>query len=129
MSELAIRIQFDRETLTPMAIFYDNAETDVEQAKLRKIADIMLKFLPDPMPAAEEQTMTFTPNRRFKKDYDRLFKKDPGAANVLLLLAELADERGQVRFGTPDPAVEIARLMAARFTDPRAYALPGGPQR
>ena len=72
---------------------------------------------------------TFSPSRRFRRDYDRLFKRDPATANVFLLLAELADERGQVRFSTPDPAVEIARLMAARFTDPRAYQLPGGPRR
>jgi hypothetical protein len=73
--------------------------------------------------------MTFTPSRRFRRDYDRLFQKDPAAANVLLLLAELANERGEVRFDNPDPAAEIQRLMTARFTDPRAYQLPGGPKR
>lgn len=73
--------------------------------------------------------MTFTPSKRFRRDYDRLFRKDPAAANVFLLLAELADEHGAARFDTPDPAAEIARLMAARFTDPRAYQLPGGPRR
>ena len=72
---------------------------------------------------------TFTPNRRFRREYDRLFKQDPAAANILLLLAELADERGEVKFDAPDPAAEIQRLMAARFTDPRAYQLPGGPKR
>ena len=73
--------------------------------------------------------MTFAPSRRFRRDYDRLFRKDPAAANVLLLLAELADEHGETRFDNPDPAAEIQRLMAARFTDPRAYQLPGGPKR
>ena len=72
---------------------------------------------------------TFSPNRKFKRDYDRLFRKDPAAANVFLLLAELADDKGQVRLETPFPEVEIQRLMAARFTDPRAYQLPGGPKR
>jgi len=73
--------------------------------------------------------MTFTPSRRFRRDYDRLFKQDPAAANVMLLLCELADEKGQVRLETPFPEVEIQRLMATRFTDPRAYQLPGGPRR
>ena len=73
--------------------------------------------------------MTFTSSRRFRRDYDRLFKQDPAAANVMLLLCELADEKGQVRLETPFPEVEVQRLMAARFTDPRAYQLPGGPRR
>lgn len=63
--------------------------------------------------------MAFKPNRRFKRDYRRLFRLDPMAANLLLLLAELADERGQVE---SDPA-ELAELMAARFEDPEAYQL------
>lgn len=67
----------------------------------------------------------FTPSRRFRCDYDRLFRRDPLAANVLLLLAEIADERGRVHFdGAPE--AELARLMAVRFADPRAYQLPGG---
>ena len=72
---------------------------------------------------------TFTPNRRFRRDYDRLFKKDPAAANIFLLLAELANEKGQVNFETPFPEAEIQRLMVARFNDPKAYQLPGGPKR
>jgi hypothetical protein len=71
----------------------------------------------------------FTPGRRFRRDYNRLFQKDPAAANVILLLCEIADDKGQVRLETPFPEVEIQRLMAARFTDPRAYQLPGGPKR
>ena len=62
---------------------------------------------------------SFQPNRKFRKDYDRLFRKDPQAANLFLLLAEIADERGQVE---TDPA-ELTELMAARFEDPRRYAL------
>jgi hypothetical protein len=61
----------------------------------------------------------FKPNRRFKRDYNHLFRKDPAAANVFLLLAELADEKGQV---TTDEK-ELANLMAARFDDPRRYSL------
>lgn len=64
-------------------------------------------------------------SRRFRRDYDRLFRRDPLAANVLLLLCELADEKGQVE---TDEA-ELSRLMTARFDDPRAYQLPGGPKR
>lgn len=66
----------------------------------------------------------FKPNRKFKRDYDRIFRKDPAAANVLLLLAELADDKGQVKFAWPFPEAEIQRLMAARFDDPKAYQLP-----
>lgn len=73
--------------------------------------------------------MSFVPSRRFRRDYERTFSKDPVAANILLLLCELADERGQVRIDSPFPEVEIQRLLAARFNDPRAYQLPGGPKR
>ncbi|HPC02989.1 MAG TPA: hypothetical protein PLE04_04385 [Syntrophales bacterium] len=72
--------------------------------------------------------MSFIPTRRFRRDYDRIFQKDPAAANLFLLLAELADESGNVTFETP-PEKELARLMAARFDDPRAYQLSGGPKR
>ena len=63
--------------------------------------------------------MGFKPNRRFKKKYNRLFKKDPLAANTFLLLCELADEKGQV---STNPQ-ELADLIAARFEDPEEYAL------
>jgi hypothetical protein len=68
------------------------------------------------------------PSRRFKREYDRLFKHDPASANVFLLLAELANGRGEVRLG-PCPEAEIQQLIAARFDDCRAYQLPGGPKR
>jgi hypothetical protein len=71
----------------------------------------------------------FIPNRKFRRHYDRLFKENPLGANVFLLLAELADERGEVRLETSFPEMEIQRLMTARFSDPRAYALSGGPRR
>jgi hypothetical protein len=63
--------------------------------------------------------LTFQPNRKFKRGYDRLFKKDPLGANTFLLLCELADEKGQMRIGEQ----ELADLMAARFNDPERYAI------
>jgi len=66
--------------------------------------------------------MTFKPNRKFKREYDRIFKKDPLAANTLLLLCEIADDRGQVETN-PE---EIAGLLTARFENPRKYALERG---
>jgi hypothetical protein len=71
----------------------------------------------------------FTPGRKFKRHYNRLFRKNPLGANVFLLLAELANERGEVGLETPFPEIEIQRLMVARFDDCRAYQLPGGPKR
>lgn len=62
----------------------------------------------------------FKPNRKFRKDYNRLFKKDPAAANALLLLCELADEKGQIFV---KDEMEIAELLAARFEDPKEYSL------
>jgi hypothetical protein len=50
---------------------------------------------------------------------------NPAAANMMLLLRELADERGQV----VTDEWELQRLLSARFDDPRAYQLPGGPKR
>lgn len=72
--------------------------------------------------------MIFTPSRRFRRDYDKVFKKKPAAANLMLLLAEMADKSGEVTL-SHSPAAELARLMAARFEDPRAYQLSGGPKR
>jgi hypothetical protein len=65
--------------------------------------------------------MAFKPNRKFKRDYDKLFKKDPLAANTFLLICELANEQGQVITNEQ----EIADLMAIRFNDPKEYALGG----
>jgi hypothetical protein len=64
--------------------------------------------------------MAFKPNRKFKRDYDRLFKKDPIEANTLLLLCELANDKGEVCI---KDYTEISELMAARFNDPEEYAL------
>lgn len=65
--------------------------------------------------------MSFKPNQKFKREYDRTFRIDPLAANIFLLLAELADKRGQVRITEE----ELQQLMAIRFEDPRRYALGG----
>ncbi|NPU86364.1 MAG: hypothetical protein HPY65_17940 [Syntrophaceae bacterium] len=65
----------------------------------------------------------FKPNRKFRRDYDRMFKKDPQAANMLLMLCELANENGEVVMDGPCPEEEIARLMSVRFPNPRRYSL------
>lgn len=63
--------------------------------------------------------MIFKPNRNFKKQYNKIFKRDPAAANLFLLLMEIADDQGQVE----TTEEELAALMAARFNDPKEYAL------
>ena len=63
---------------------------------------------------------TFVPNRKFRKDYDRLFKKDPLGANTFLLLCELANDKGEVFIKDES---QITELMAVRFNDPEEYAL------
>ena len=60
-------------------------------------------------------------NRR--REYDRIYRLDPTAANVWLILVELADERGQVRLG-PDAEGEIAALMGVRFPVADGYYPP-----
>lgn len=62
---------------------------------------------------------SFKPNRHFRREYDRLFKKDPRGANLFLLLCERADKNGQVLI---DEKV-LTKLMGERFDDPREYAL------
>jgi len=61
----------------------------------------------------------FKPNRKFKKRYDRIFEKTPIAANLFLLIAELANEEGRVKI----TEIELAELFTARFEDPREYSL------
>ena len=63
--------------------------------------------------------MIFRPNKKFKKDYDKIFKENPRTANLYLLICELADERGQVKTNEQ----ELADLMMVRFNDPWEYAL------
>ena len=64
----------------------------------------------------------FTPGKRFKKDYDKLFKEDPVSANLMLLLCDIADENGKFIIAEPVED-EICRLMSARFNDVSAYQL------
>ncbi|MBW1692180.1 MAG: hypothetical protein JRJ70_15815 [Deltaproteobacteria bacterium] len=48
------------------------------------------------------------------------------AANTFLLLAELADSKGQVKIigsNEQEVAEEIQKLLIARFNDPTEYAL------
>lgn len=64
--------------------------------------------------------MDFKPNRKFRQKYKKLFKKDPLAANMFLLLCELANEKGEVVVKDDG---ELAELMAVRFEDPEAWQL------
>ncbi len=59
----------------------------------------------------------FIPNKKFKKKYDKIFKQDPLAANLLLLLCELADKNGQIKTNEE----ELCTLMLIRFNDPTEY--------
>lgn len=63
--------------------------------------------------------MSFEPNRKFKKKYDKLFRQNPEAANLFLLLTELANEEGEVKTDEE----ELVELMEARFNDYREYQL------
>jgi len=90
-----------------------------------KLLDKELAAIMSPKVTERQESMTFTPNRRFKRDYDRLFQKNPVAANLLLLLSELSDEQGRVYFSSM-PEVEIQKLLLARFDDPMAYQLTKG---
>lgn len=63
--------------------------------------------------------MAFKPNRAFKRKYQKIFKQDPQAANLFLLLAELTDTKGQIITNEE----ELAQLFEARFSDPSEYGL------
>lgn len=65
--------------------------------------------------------MSFKPNGKFKRKYERLFLQNPLGANMFLLIAELANDKGRVKTSEE----EIAVLFNARFDDPKAYQLPG----
>lgn len=69
--------------------------------------------------------MSFKPNKRFKREYKKLWGKDPQAANLFLLLCELADKDGQVCLPADEKECDhvLAELMTARFNDPAEYAL------
>ena len=61
----------------------------------------------------------FQPNKKFQKEYDRIWKENPESANLFLLLAELADKKGLVE----NDSEELASLFDTRFNDPGEYAL------
>ncbi len=67
-------------------------------------------------------------NRKFRRRYDKIFRRSPLAANIYLLLFELGDARGEIQF-TPCPEVELADLLPARFEDPWAYQFNAGAER
>jgi hypothetical protein len=65
-------------------------------------------------------------NKKFKNEYDRIFRRNPAAANLFLMLTELADKNGQVITDEK----QLVELMAARFDDFTAYQLTeGGPKK
>lgn len=57
----------------------------------------------------------FQSNRAFRRDYEKLFRRNPLAANLLLLFAEQADDRGMVNFKNYS---ELVKRMAERFENP-----------
>ncbi|MCK9276389.1 MAG: hypothetical protein M0P57_15025 [Syntrophales bacterium] len=63
--------------------------------------------------------MASKPNLELKQRYDRIFRRNPMAANVFLLTAELANDKGRVKITEE----ELTALFNARFNDPREYAL------
>jgi len=67
----------------------------------------------------------FKRNRKFRRQYDRIFKKNPEAANVFLLLYELTNETGQVT----TTERELSLLLAERFDDLSAYQFRGSPRK
>ena len=68
--------------------------------------------------------MTVRSNGAFRKQYDRIFERSPLAANVFLLIAELANDKGRVK----TTEEELTVLFNTRFDDPKAYQLHGGMQ-
>jgi hypothetical protein len=69
--------------------------------------------------------MSFQLNRRFRKKYRQIFRKDPLAANLFLLLCELAGPDGKVILPADPRAIdrELASLMQARFEDQEGWQL------
>ncbi len=58
-------------------------------------------------------------NPEFVKDYNEIFKESPLAANIYLLICEMADNNGQVTMSDD----ELTAAVNARFIDPDAYQL------
>jgi len=66
---------------------------------------------------SEKDKIMFIPNKHFIEDYNKLYKKSPEAANLLLLLCEIADENGRV-YASEE---QIGMLMVCRFNDPSEH--------
>jgi hypothetical protein len=64
----------------------------------------------------------FKPSRAFRRQYNTLFKKDPCAANMLLLMCELSDDDGRLVIAEP-VAETLTMLMNRRFRDPTVRQL------
>lgn len=64
-------------------------------------------------------------NKAFKRDYDKMFKKDPATANMMILFLDIADEKGEFTLnGTKEEQAEqIAILMNIRFENCEEYQL------
>ena len=64
-------------------------------------------------------------SKSFKRKYDRIFKVDPVAANMLLLLKEMANSKGQIElYGSDDECMsKLTYLMNKRFPGPVKYEL------
>lgn len=69
--------------------------------------------------------MVATLNRKFRKEYRKIFKKDPLAANLFLLLFELAGPDGKIVLPNDPKAIdkELSSLMQARYEDPEGWQL------
>ena len=63
---------------------------------------------------------TFKPNKKFIKEYRALYGTDPEAANLMLLLCELANDKGEL-ISTED---ELIILFNIRFNDPKENLFP-----
>lgn len=64
-------------------------------------------------------------NKAFKKEYDKIFNHDPLAANIFLMLVDMADEKGEIYFeGSEDQMNDqINILVNGRFNDVFEYQL------
>ena len=77
------------------------------------------------LPEMSEQPKRKLFNRNFRRRYRSIFKRDPLAANIFLLLTEMAGWDGKVVL--PADLTEVERelrtLISVRFEDPRGWQL------
>jgi hypothetical protein len=69
--------------------------------------------------------MPFMGNKEFRKKYQKIFKKDPLAANIFLLLCELSGPEGKLLLPLDRAAIdkEIESLLFSRFEDPWGWQI------